>query len=425
MGIGLAVADAGSFCARCARYISVCHGYFSSFIRSRRARRVKVRSPIDIFDRPDPSHSIRYRQIACAVVLGCAVLLLPKAAQAQSDFWKTLSSVFDRKGGVQSKYPIIDSRTTVYTLGVGAPQFYWINNDELLFVPMQITPDASAPNGARVNFSLARWHTRTGAITKLRDFGTGEPRLCFLEGYLLLVVIERDNTRRVYHGPLGAERADNADRRFNYVLCRPTDELPGPPAWTEGRHIRWLEQPNSGFIDFGELKQGINYEPLVLYTPGAGQTEGIQLPLYRRRTIPRFPYFPFKDAFFVESNWHVHPRPKDIAYPVYWLYRDGRVERIADIPWGAWRATSDFTVVPTRAGLLLISSNVRSPTDLANAGLYLLTAQKIEKLSTAWIEGHSVAMSPNGCRAAFTYATTITQKRNILQVIDLCSGVAP
>ena len=368
-----------------------------------------------------PQFSPPARNLFC-LLFCCAVSLHASSARAEWDLRTFLSSLFQRKEAAQSRYPITDSRTVAHTLGVGAPQFYWINNDELLFVPKQITPDASAPNKERVTFSLARWHTRTGVIRTLKEFGNATPRLCFFEGYVLIEVEGIDNSRLVYHGALGAERADNPKRYYDRNLCRPVDALPALPSWTEGRHIRWLEHPSAGFIDFGELNQAMNYAPLRLYKHGARQEEGIELPLYRRRVIPRFPYFAFKDAFFVESDWDLHPRPKDAPYPVYWLYRDGRIEKIVDIPWGNWRSRASSSVVPTSLGLLIVSSNTRGELDLDHAGIYLHRGNTVEKIVTAWVEGHSVMISPNGCRAAFTVAKTVTRKRNVLQVAELCDG---
>jgi hypothetical protein len=107
------------------------------------------------------------------------------------------------------------------------------------------------------------------------------------------------------------------------------------------------------------------------------------------------------------------------------MYRDGRVEKIADIPWGPWRSSAGFRPFPTRAGIVMASSNfnVRDNTDLAHAGLYLLTSEgRLEKVLSAWVDGLDVSVSPDGCMIAFTYARVVTRKNNVLQAMNLCAG---
>lgn len=97
---------------------------------------------------------------------------------------------------------------------------------------------------------------------------------------------------------------------------------------------------------------------------------------------------------------------------MYWLYADGRVEKIADLPWGPWRQAG-LAVFPTRAGLVLASS--------AAAGLYLLHAGQVDKLLEGRIAGLAVAVSPDGCRIAFSYSPAVTEKKNVLQAMSLCA----
>ncbi|HYC44889.1 MAG TPA: hypothetical protein VED01_05330 [Burkholderiales bacterium] len=346
-------------------------------------------------------------------------LCVPQAAAADS-WWNTLGSFFSREQNV-NKYRIYDSNTVVHTFGVGQPQFYWINNEELIFVPMHIIPDASAPNKERYSFSVSRWNIRTGVIDVLHKFGEIRPRLCFFAGYVTIKLRPPGgHGERVLHGPLGEERQDAPNRPFNDVVCRPADSLPQLPAWTKGRQIRWLQSLDAGFIDFGEINRAREYKPLRLYRHGAKQEEGIQLALHDGLVVSRFPYYAFKNAFLVIGDWPRQPPPQDAPYPAYWLYQDGHVETIADIPWGPWRRAS-LSISPTRAGLLLASSHFKSPDRPEHAGLYLFAKDRVHKLSAAWINGLAVEVSPDGCRAAFAAAPTVTRKTNVLKAIDVCA----
>ena len=58
---------------------------------------------------------------------------------------------------------------------------------------------------------------------------------------------------------------------------------------------------------------------------------------------------------------------------------------------------------------------------LAHAGLYLLNAGRVEKLAKGWIAGLAVAVSPDGCRIAFSYSPAVTEKKNVLQAMSLCA----
>jgi hypothetical protein len=185
-----------------------------------------------------------------------------------------------------------------------------------------------------------------------------------------------------------------------------------------------LHKLGAGFLDFGDTKKGLENTPIRLYRYNAQQGEGLELPLKRRDTGKRFPYYEFKRAFFVVSDYYLHPRPKEIPYPVYWLYEDGRVEKIADIPWGPWRSSASFSPFPTRAGLIMASHNfnVRNANDIADAGLYLFVHGRVERIVKGWVDSLAVAVSPDGCKIAFTYAPVVTRRNNVLQAMDLCGG---
>jgi hypothetical protein len=325
--------------------------------------------------------------------------------------------------GAPGKYRVLDSGTRAHTFGATDPQFYWINNDELLFLAIHQSPDPSATKKEKLNYVVSRWHIQRGTVLQVRNFGESRPSICYYAGQVIYQFRRPDDSIEAYQGKLGdAERAVDPNRYARF--CQRLEDVPKLPAWTAGREIRWLQRIDAGFIDFGDEKKWQENTRVRFYRHGAQPETGVELPFGRRDIAPRFPYYEFRDAFFVESHYWVHPRPKEIPYPVFWLHRDGRIERIADIPWGPWRSAASFFPFPTRVGLVMASSNfnVRNSNDLAHAGIYLLSDGRVNKLLTAWIEGLGVAVSPNGCKIGFTYAPIVTRKNNILQAIDLCEG---
>lgn len=360
-----------------------------------------------------------------AVLLFLITTVISTPVDASNGWWDDIKKRFWPSYDSKSKYRIYDSGRVVLHHGRGASGFYWLNNQELLFIGVQIARDPSEEFGERTTYSLEKWNIRTGAINKQRDFDRARPYLCVFADYVYIGLSHRDGTREVYHGPVGAEKLDSPERSFNRHLCRPADTLPALPNWTKGRDVYWLQTLDGGFIDFGEPKHALQFDALKLYRHGADQKRGIELPLYRNRVMPHFTFYPFKDAYFVESDWSHHPRPIDAPYPVWWLHQDGRVEKITDIPWGPWRSRASFSVVPTRAGLVLTSSNARSKKDLGDAGLYLLADGTVEHLVPGWIAGHGLMVSPDGCKVAFTRAAEITRKENFLHVIELCAQSVP
>jgi hypothetical protein len=319
----------------------------------------------------------------------------------------------------EGRYPSVDSRT----LTDGAnPNFVWIDNDELLFVSATRNPGATRA-WEQVSYAISRWNTRSGAVTRVRAFGHERPSLCLHEGLFLYGRRLRDGSLEAYHGKLGESEQRVDPRRYVPLFCRPRAEVPALPKWTGGREIRLLEKLGAGFVDFGEDEKASENTPVRLYRYGMAREEGIELPFGRRGIAKRFPYHEFQRAFFVASDYPQSPRPQRIPYPVYWLYADGRVEKIADVPWGPWRQGS-LSVVPTRAGLVVASSNfyVHEPTDLRHAGLYLLAEGRMEKLLEGWIAGLALAVSPDGCRIAFSYSPVVTERKNVLQAMRLCGG---
>jgi hypothetical protein len=303
------------------------------------------------------------------------------------------------------------------------PKFFWIDNQELIFVSIEKFPDTSSKSAERLTYSVSRWNIQARTVRLVRDFGENRPLLCFYDGSLLYGAMHKRDAP-AYYAKLGEVEREVNIQEYDYLFCQSRKNTPKLPVWTEGHEIRLLHKLGAGFLDFGDTKKGLENTPIRLYRYNAQQGEGLELPLKRRDTGKRFPYYEFKRAFFVVSDYYLHPRPKEIPYPVYWLYEDGRVEKIADIPWGPWRSSASFSPFPTRAGLIMASHNfnVRNANDIADAGLYLFVHGRVERIVKGWVDSLAVAVSPDGCKIAFTYAPVVTRRNNVLQAMDLCGG---
>lgn len=349
--------------------------------------------------------------------------LCATAAVGESQRSLLLSKQFVGGTPTQPQYPIWDSKTTVRAPDSATPLF-WISDEEVLFVAQRIVPDPTVPHsGEGVEYRVSIWSIPTGAIRTLYDAGRNRLRVCYSDGVVRIRVQKKDGTFDDLYGSPVKLAPREPGKTYHGILCRPEDQLAQLPAWTRGREIRLLPRIDAGFLDFGEERRAMENTPIQLYRPGAKQEEGQTLQLGRRDIENSIRYFSFKDAFFLASTYWQHPRPQGVPYPVYWLYMDGRVEQIVDIPWGPWRSRASSWPIPTKAGVAMVSHNfnVRNSRDLADAGLYLISGTSVTRVLKAWIEGTSV--SPNGCRLAFDYAEYVTRKLNRLMVIDLCKGV--
>lgn len=355
-----------------------------------------------------------------ALGLVVAAQMLPMPAHADSHTVQSARASLASTDG-KRKLTVFDSRSLVAANNF-ARKLYWISNEEVLFLGYEVVPGASQGSDRElVDYRVSIWNVRTNAIRILQDFGRDYPSTCFSDGHVLLRARTEDGVLRTYYGDTSAVELAAPDREFHDVFCRPLEKVHRLPKWTQGRDIRWLKRIDAGFVDFGEINKSMQNTPIRLYRHGASEKDGIVLPLGSREVWKTFPYFAFKGAFFVESTYRLLPRPKGVPYPLYWLYQDGRLEQIVDLPWGPWRNNASSWPVPTNAGVAVVSlnANVRNARDLAHAGLYLVAHGRVTKLLTTWIQ--ATAVSPNGCLLAFDSAHRMTEKENVLKAIDLCN----
>src|SRR5712664_592501 len=74
-----------------------------------------------------------------------------------------------------SKYTIFDSRAMTFG---SDPKFFWINDNELLFVSIRTSPDTLASAQERLTYAVSRWNIQTSSVTEVKDFGENRPDIC-------------------------------------------------------------------------------------------------------------------------------------------------------------------------------------------------------------------------------------------------------
>jgi hypothetical protein len=292
-----------------------------------------------------------------------------------------------------------------------------------MFVGIRIVSDPTvAHTGERVEYKLDIWNIRNGAIRTLREFGRQSIRPCFSDGHVLVWTRTKDGTHQSYYGDTNSISLAAPGKQFDGLFCRPVEQVPTLPVWTQGREIRWLERIDGGFLDFGDERGFLENTPVRFYRHGATQEEGITLSIGRRDVTKRFRYYAFRRKYAVETTSSVLPRSRGVPYSLLWLSIDGKLELIGDIPYGEWRRGGSVWSTPTRAGILSVSTNanVRNARDLAHAGLYLTSERGIAKLVTSFTT--ATAVSPDGCKVAFNASDTIGEKQSVLKAIELCDG---
>ena len=322
---------------------------------------------------------------------------------------------------VRSEFAIVDSKAWVEADNLGK-RIFWVSDEEVLFVGYGTLGRATEGHAAEIgDYQMSIWNVRSNAVRVLHEFAEGGPYPCFSEGHLL-VRVRAQGQLQSYYGDKDSIRKMATNREFHEMFCRPVQDVPVLPRWTRERDVVWLQKVDAGFVDFGERAKGTEHGPVRFHRHGSSEREGILLPVGRRDIRRSFPYYAFKDAFFVESTYLHLPRPEGVPYPVYWLYRDGRLEKILDLPWGPWRSRGSSWPVPTKRGIVIISHNAnpRNAADLRYAGLYLVTSGSVKKILTGWIQ--ATAVSPNGCWLAFDVADRISRRANVLKAVDLCRG---
>ncbi|MDX9996280.1 MAG: hypothetical protein RBS28_13265 [Rhodocyclaceae bacterium] len=326
-----------------------------------------------------------------------------------------------------------DSGVSVATLYTGYPAIFWLDNTQVVFLGFDGKTYRLSESGVkRPMFRVHTWNTETGEITVGAE---ASKMLCVHAGrikyatYVLKGGRYAEEEMQWFAGNIGEEReADRAlegltasDWETHWPTCQQVKQMPPLPTWTEGRSIKRL-LPEHGFLDLGVLR---GQEDEVKYYPlGAGKDEGIVMPFKKGRfSTVTIRFFPFKNAYLIESSHWAYVKPWPVDFPtkrLWWLHPDGRVEEYA-VP----HHTSYQFYYASNKGWVF-KSNDTSREKVGEAGLYLVQGEQITRLVSAVVS--NPAVSPDGCRIAYRHDPHDGStgydliSRITLRMIDLCEG---
>lgn len=304
-------------------------------------------------------------------------------------------------------FPVAESGSWVRTGSERA--IYWLDDSRLLYIGDERIQPAGQPGEPRL--ALLTW--KPGKAPEI--YRHNSDAVCYRPGQIMYAARDRPSTSRVfYQGPPGLEKAVRW-RRVDRLNCDATYQ---PPSRAEDRAIVPLRREH-GILHLGVLTGPESMENtrvrLVMHPTG----ETRLLPFGRREMITP-DYYEFKGAYFVPlayfdpvqqlsaASW---PRGKEKH--AYWLWPDGRTERIA-IPHDV------DEIHPTKAGSVYRVSGRRG-----RDGLYLdAPGERRKRVAKGYIT--QLAVSPDGCKVAFAHAPDARSDRwgrrnqRTLKVADVC-----
>jgi|CXWL01.1.fsa_nt_gi hypothetical protein len=331
------------------------------------------------------------------------------------------------RGETAPPYPIVDSGVWATNSYLG--DMYWLDNERVLFLGNA----TSTPIGQDDQWLLI-WDTKTNGITRYKQHVMN---FCYRDGIIQYRTVTRqpDNGKRIwtfFRGKLNEEMIDQTpDRKEDKLNC---EYISVWPKFPQGKTHKILHE-SDGYLVLDQAATDVKFENYPLLHLKAGNKGVTALP-FRRYQADRVEYSPFMAAYFLtptsyfieETSTHLIPWPSNVPLYVWWLFPEGKVEKV-EIPLGSW-TKGGLKLYPTKEGVFLVNRHSRSDRDPGNAGGYLVQGTTVKKLVTGVLTDVS-AVSPNGCRVAFSHAPTQEADRfdaknhRRLKAVDVCTkGVA-
>lgn len=328
--------------------------------------------------------------------------------------------------GEQPPYPILDSG--VWATNSYPGDVYWMDNERVLF----LGSGTAMPIGQDDAWLLI-WDTRKKTIAKYRQHVLD---FCFHDGVIQYRTVAREPAtgKRIwtfYRGKFSEELIDQTpDRKEDKLNCRYISVWPRFP---DGKAHAILRE-GDGYVVLDETVPNVKFGnyPLVYYK--RENQAPIRLP-FRRYDADRVKYYPFRQAYFLypasyfTNGTHLTPWPKNVPLYVWWLSPNGEIDKI-EIPLGAW-ARGGLIFYPTLKGVFVVNRHSKSDRDPGSAGGYLVQGTTVKKLVDGVLTDVS-AVSPDGCRIAFSHAPSQDSDRfdpknhRRLKMIDICAeGAKP
>ncbi|MCW2573472.1 MAG: hypothetical protein JWO88_3530 [Frankiales bacterium] len=237
------------------------------------------------------------------------------------------------------------------------------------------------------------------------------------------------------HGSIGhvvkreVTREALEDRVFDFQHnCRSIAELPALPIVHEGKRLQRL-RVEDGVVEW-QISRGHPTDPqypITFYSYDPRRAP-VKLDVFQGRDIaPQWPFFKFKDAYWITEQLRRYPVTPPGSYRSWWLYRDGRVESAIEFDLSAtFDGHHAWTPkIPTKDGFLTTADRGRRyPVlgNLGNSGLYRFNVNgKHERLLAGTVRPWAV--SPNGCQIAVgndPRRDDAGQEHLFINVLDVC-----
>jgi len=217
-----------------------------------------------------------------------------------------------------SPYSVIDSG--VWADWGGLPNFYWLDNNRLIFTGTEAKGKANAVLRRQIQL----WDTKTNTVTLYASTTTGI--VCYNDGTILYAVgKDGEDNETLKYGKLNKETTVIKQKKgkmyFDTVNCRVHENHENAPGRKERRIIKLLFERH-GYLDYGSITEVRNLspetgKPILYYRAGSGEPISLPITTAGYRNID---YYEFKNAYYVHFFTGYHH--------AWWLYPDGSTELV-------------------------------------------------------------------------------------------------
>jgi hypothetical protein len=327
-------------------------------------------------------------------------------------------------------YTILDSG-----FGSDDSQIYWLDESQVLFKGYSGPKPKTVEENQNLQIGLFIWDTKNNTVTRYSDVKSNF--YCYGDGHIyydLGIEESSDHPRGIWHymyGPFRDEQevvkvvgAEPDEYEWNKLACKRQQR----PAAMQNRV--WIPlREGDGYLDLGSIGPHNKDVPnAVLYT-----ASNKQIPLrFSRNDVgtTSIRYYAFKKGYFLWQHVFGQPVVDGVVQQDrreawmqtgclagWWVLPDGQSEAVC-IPAGPW-VPGAVAVIPAKVGLLIISKQQGRP------GVYLSEDDTALKVINGYAEG--AALSPDGCRIAFSHAADLEAMRvggtgqRTLKLINLCN----
>jgi len=294
---------------------------------------------------------------------------------------------------------------------------FWLDNERILLVSNKSLMSDGGPD------VMVIWNPNTGKV----DLSHQLTRLiCVQDGQVFFAV---DNFAtgeyKYYRGPIDNPQEYSPlnnnmwiDRNFECGWTLKIDRSKVP-------YLIKLKDDN--YIEITEERLGapVNSQGKTSYYERL-DLPPVPLPVYTHiEGSHNIRFNQLRNAYFIGTRLY---KPNDPYYnSMWWLSRDGHLTKVPFPKEVIWPSQGGIDMYPLRDGYLAhYNGGKTSLTDPGERGLYFFKGDHMEKVLLGAIS--SVSTSPDGCRAAFSYARNrkeeLSRKKpySTIRTINFCEG---